>query len=100
MKELPHEDVRTLEDCQRFSGCVHDCSPGLADRCPTQDEAKAIAAKLTAEGFKSWEEIELDNDGPHWEIDDARHMDGKKYDLKLIPTGQGIIKKTQKKYLA
>src|SRR3546814_1838813 len=57
--------------------------PAYADRGPTQDEAKAIAAKLTAEGFKSWEEIELDNDGPYWEIDDARAMDGKKYDLKL-----------------
>src|SRR3546814_2247995 len=49
--------------------------PAYADRGPTQDEAKAIAAKLTAEGFKSWEEIELDNDGPYWEIDDARAMD-------------------------
>src|SRR3546814_8026878 len=62
--------------------------PAYADRGPTQDEAKAIAAKLTAEGFKSWEEIELDNDGPYWEIDDARAMDGKKYDLKLSPRSE------------
>src|SRR3546814_1247275 len=72
--------------------------PAYADRGPTQDEAKAIAAKLTAEGFKSWEEIELDNDGPYWEIDDARAMDGKKYDLKLRPTGYGIIKKRSEEH--
>src|SRR3546814_16595001 len=67
--------------------------PAYADRGPTQDEAKAIAAKLTAEGFTSWEAIELDNDGPYWEIDDARAMDGQKYNLKLSPTGYGIIKR-------
>lgn len=59
--------------------------PALADRMPTSQELSDIEKKLKAEGFVSWEEIELDDDGPYWEIDDARTADGKRYDLKLRP---------------
>ena len=59
-----------------------------ADRGPSKEESAAIASALTAEGFKSWEKVELD-DGV-WEIDDARKLDGKKYDVKLNPQFQVI----------
>lgn len=59
--------------------------PALADRAPTEKELAEISTKLKAEGFVSWEEVELDDDGPYWEIDDARTGDGKRYDLKLRP---------------
>jgi hypothetical protein len=55
--------------------------PARADRAPTQEERSRIEQSLRALGFQSWGEIELD-DG-QWEIDDAQHEDGKKYELKL-----------------
>jgi uncharacterized membrane protein YkoI len=58
-------------------------APAWADRAPTAAERSAIEAKVRAAGYVSWEEIELDDDGPHWEVDDARKRDGKRYDLKL-----------------
>ena len=65
----------------------------LADRGPSKEEAAAIAAKLTAAGFKSWNKIEFDEDGPIWKVDDARTIEGKTYDLQLDPTHYGIVKK-------
>lgn len=56
-------------------------SPALADRAPMPAERERIEAVLRAEGFVSWEEIELD-DGV-WEVDDARTAEGREYDLKL-----------------
>lgn len=67
-------------------------TPALADRAPSVDEAKAIAAKLQSLGYTTWEEIEYDDDGPVWEIDDARKTDGRRYDVKLSPNGLGVIK--------
>jgi hypothetical protein len=55
--------------------------PAAADRAPTAEERAKIEAILKADGFVSWEEIEGDDKG--WEVDDARHSDGTKYDLKL-----------------
>jgi hypothetical protein len=52
-----------------------------ADRAPTQEERSRIEQSLRGLGFQSWGEIELD-DG-QWEIDNAQHEDGKKYELKL-----------------
>jgi len=65
-------------------------APAIADdRAPTADERTRIEAALTAAGYSSWEEIELDeNDG--WEIDDALHTDGQKYDLVLDPTSLAV----------
>lgn len=68
-------------------------SPALADRGPSKEEMQAIAAKLTAEGFKSWNRVEFDEDGPIWKVDDARALNGKTYDLQLSPNGYGIVKK-------
>lgn len=67
-------------------------APSAADRGPTQTEAAAIAAKLTAEGFKSWNRIELDPDGPKWKVDDARKLNGKTYDVQLTVGSYEILK--------
>lgn len=50
---------------------------------------------LRANGFASWEEIELDDDGPVWEIDDARTADraAGKFDLKIDPRTMKIVKR-------
>jgi len=68
-------------------------TPALADRAPTPAEAQAIEKAVRAAGFVSWEEVELDDDGPYWEVDDARMPDGKKYDLKLRPGTYEIVKR-------
>jgi hypothetical protein len=68
-------------------------TPALADRAPTATEAAAIEKAVRAAGFVSWEEIELDDDGPYWEVDDARMPDGKRYDLKLRPGTYEIVKR-------
>lgn len=65
-------------------------SPALADdRQPTADERARIEAALTAEGFASWGEIELD-DSQVWDVDDAIDSDGREYDLELDMTTLAI----------
>lgn len=68
-------------------------TPALANRAPTATEAAAIEKAVRAAGFVSWEEVELDDDGPYWEVDDARMPDGKRYDLKLRPSTYEIVKR-------
>jgi hypothetical protein len=68
-------------------------TPALADRAPTATEAAAIEKAVRAAGFVSWEGVELDDDGPYWEVDDARMPDGKRYDLKLRPGTYEIVKR-------
>ena len=55
-----------------------------ADRAPTKEERTRIEAALKAEGFTSWGKIELDNDAV-WDVDDAKHSDGREYDVELDP---------------
>jgi len=62
------------------------------DRKPTPEERAKIEAALKAEGFTSWGEIELDDDKV-WEVDDAKHSDGKEYDLELDPETLAITDK-------
>lgn len=50
---------------------------------PTPQERAAIEAALRQMGFTSWDEIEREDDGRVWEIEDARAADGHKYELKL-----------------
>ena len=71
---------------------VFACSSALADRHPTADERKKIDAVLTAAGYASWGEVELDDDKV-WEVDDARHSDGHRYDLELDAKSLEIIKR-------
>lgn len=66
-------------------------SPALADRDPTAQERTAIERVLKTSGFASWEEIELDDDGPRWEIDDARDAEGRRYDVKIDPKSMQIL---------
>ncbi len=66
-------------------------TPALADRAPNAEEAEKLAARLNSLGYVSWEEIELDDDGPYWEIDDARKQDGSRWDIKLSPDTLEII---------
>lgn len=68
-------------------------APACADRAPTAIERQSVEKALRAAGFASWEEIELDDDGPLWEVDDARTSDGKRYDLKLKPGSYEIVKR-------
>jgi len=68
-------------------------TPALADRPPTAEERTRIETVLREAGFKSWEEIELD-DGV-WEVDDAKDAAGKEWDLKLDPTTFAIVKRTE-----
>ena len=62
------------------------------DRKPTPEERAKIEAALKAEGFTSWGEIELDDDKV-WEVVDAKHSDGKEYDLELDPETLAITDK-------
>jgi hypothetical protein len=66
-------------------------TPTLADRAPNAEERDRIESVLRMDGYISWEEIELD-DGV-WEVDDARHEDGRKYDLELDPASLQIVKR-------
>ena len=51
------------------------------------------AVARSAGGDFVLEEVELDDDGPYWEVDDARMADGKRYDLKLRPGTYEIVKR-------
>ena len=67
-------------------------TPALADRMPNDTERAAVEQTLRAAGFVSWEEIELDDDGPRWEVDDARTNDGRRYDVKIDPKTMRIVR--------
>lgn len=86
----PFPTVLTLAVASVFAA-----TPALADRGPSAQERSAVERVLRANGFTSWEEIELDDDGPVWEIDDARTADraAGKFDLKIDPRTMKIIKR-------
>ena len=67
-------------------------APALADRAPNSDELAAIERVLRTSGYVSWEEVELDDDGPRWEVDDARAQDGRRFDIKIDPKTMRIIR--------
>lgn len=60
-------------------------APALADRHPNVAERKKIERALTAAGYTSWGEIDLDHEHRReiWEVEDARHRNGHKFDLEL-----------------
>ncbi|MGE0503266.1 MAG: PepSY domain-containing protein [Rhizobiaceae bacterium] len=68
-------------------------TPALADRDPTPEERARIEAKLAAEGYARWDDIELEDDRPVWEVDDAVWSDGREYDLELAADTLEILKK-------
>jgi hypothetical protein len=70
-------------------------APASADRPPDAKERAAVEKVLRANGFVSWEEIELDDDGPRWEIDDARTSDAAqgRFDVKIDPGTMKIVRR-------
>ncbi len=64
------------------------------DRLPTDSERSAIEEVLKANGFVSWDDIELD-DGRRWEVDDARLANGQAYDDKLARETLRITRRTR-----
>ena len=70
-------------------------SPALADRPPTDAERAEIERVLRAAGYVSWEEIELDDDGPLWEVDDARTANRSegKFDVKIDPRTMRVVRR-------
>lgn len=66
----------------------------VPDRLPTDAERDAIERVLQANGFVSWDDIELD-DGRRWEVDDARLANGEAYDVKLALETLRITRRTR-----
>lgn len=85
---------KTLAAALGAGAFVFLAMPALADRAPSSQEQAAIERVLRASGFLQWEEIELDDDGPRWEIDDARARDGRRYDVELDPRTMRIVRRT------
>ena len=63
------------------------------DRQPNSSERASLERLLREGGFVAWEEIELDSDGPVWDVDDARTRDGTRYDVKIDPNSMRIIRR-------
>jgi hypothetical protein len=65
-------------------------TPALSgDRRPNAAERAELAGILSGAGFTSWKKVELD-DGK-WEVDNARHANGRLYDVDI--RGGVIVKK-------
>ena len=60
------------------------------DKAPTADQRKEIEDVLRTMGYEKWGEIE--KDGSRWEVDDAVHSNGRKYDLELDGRTLAILK--------
>ena len=70
-------------------------APRADDDEPTADERTRIEAALRGLGFASWGEIEREDDGRAWKIDDARLADGKEFEVKLAADGLHEIEREQ-----
>jgi hypothetical protein len=66
-------------------------SASADDRPVTNDERAKLTAAVAAQGC-SGGEMEFDIDDNHFEVDDARCNDGRKYDLKF-DAAFGLIEK-------
>jgi len=53
------------------------------DRPATPAEQTEVGRILEAAGFTSWRKIEYDRDDRKFEVDDARHTDGRVYDVDI-----------------
>lgn len=78
-----------------FFGTAALAAPAFADRAPNATERASLERVLKAAGFVNWEEIELDDDGPLWEVDDARTRNGQRFDLKIDPRTLRIVKRSR-----
>lgn len=61
------------------------------DRPATSGERARIGAVLNANGYTSWQKIEFDRDDRKFEVDNARHANGRLYDVDI--RGGRIIKR-------
>ena len=61
------------------------------DRPATPAERAKIAGILKANGFVSWRKVEFDRDDRKFEVDDARHANGRVYDVDI--RGGRIVKR-------
>ncbi len=61
------------------------------DRPATPAERAHVANILRANGYTSWKKIEFDRDDRKFEVDDARHANGRVYDVDI--RGNRIIKR-------
>jgi hypothetical protein len=62
------------------------------DRPVTDDERVKLVAAIAAQGCSGGNDMEFDDDG-HYEVDDVRCSDGRKYDMEFDTT----FKLTKKK---
>ena len=69
--------------------------PGIvmAGDDPTPAERTRIEAALRALGYVSWDDIEREDGGRKWEIDDAVAADGTKWDLELAGDDLRVLKR-------
>ena len=58
-------------------------APRADDDRPSPGERARIEAALRGLGFVRWGEIEREDGGRAWEVDDARTAEGRQYDLRL-----------------
>jgi hypothetical protein len=61
------------------------------DRPATPAERGEIAGILKVNGFTSWRKVEFDRDDRKFEVDDARHANGRVYDVDI--RGGRIVKR-------
>ena len=80
--------MRTLWTIAALGSLLGAATPAFADRAPTAVERTAIERVLRQAGFVSWEQIELDDDGPR-----ARTRAGVRYDVKIDPRTLRIVKR-------
>jgi hypothetical protein len=81
----------TLVGALAISAAALSTAATADDRPATPAEEAEISAILKDAGFTSWRKIEFDTDDRKFEVDDARHTDGRVYDVD-IRDGQ-IIKR-------
>ena len=61
------------------------------DRPVTPAERAEVGSILKASGFTSWRKIKFDRDDRKFEVDDARHSNGRVYDVDI--RGGRIVKR-------
>ncbi len=88
--------TRTRIALAAFAAALFLVPPGIVlagDDKPTLEERARIERALVALGFTSWDEIEREDDGRVWEVDNARMPDGSEWDLKLSADDLRVLKR-------
>lgn len=93
MQSYPPRRTATLFASLLLAGLLAMPLAAHANDDPTPEERTRIEAALRDLGFVSWDDIEREDDGRVWEVDDARLADGTKYDLKLAADDLRVIER-------